>query len=231
VTSYLYDDAGNKLQEIYPDHVTNANIGDAGYGKILFTNDAVGRTLVRTDQQGDTCTYDYDLAGRLTGRDYSGHASGPLASVTDSDTFIYDASSRMLTAVSGRYSNTVTYTFDSAGRKSTESLTIAGQTYTSTTDYDAAGRVSKLTYPDASEVIRTYTERGQLATLAVGSTTIDTRTYDDGGSLTASSYNNGVSESLAYNTDNTLASISFTAAAIGDLSYGWDENKNKTSEM
>jgi len=63
----------------------------------------------------------------------------------------------MLTAVSGRYSNTVTYTYDSAGRKSTESLTIASQTYASTTDYDAAGRVSKLTYPDASEVIRTYT--------------------------------------------------------------------------
>ncbi len=40
-------------------------------------------------------------------------------------------------------------------------------------------------------MIRTYTERGQLATLAVGSTTIDTRTYDDGGSMTASRYNNG----------------------------------------
>jgi len=150
VTSYVDDDTGNKLQEIYPDHVSTASIGDSDYGKIIFTYDAVGRTLVRTDQQGDTCTYDYDLAGRLASRGYSGHASGPLASVTDSDTFTYDASSRMLTAVSGRYSNTVTYTFDSAGRKSTESLTIAGQTYTSTTDYDAAGRVAKLTYPDTS---------------------------------------------------------------------------------
>ena len=85
--------------------------------------------------------------------------------------FIYSASSRLLTAVSDRYSNTVTYTYDSAGRKETESLTISGQTYTSGTEYDAAGRVSRLTYPDSSEVIRTYTERGQLATLAVGSTT------------------------------------------------------------
>ena len=230
VTSYVYDDAGNKLQEIYPDHVTSSSIGDPGYGKILFSYDAVGRTLVRTDQQGDTCTFDYDLAGRLTSRAYAGHASGPLASVTDSDTFTYDTSSRMLTAVSGRYSNTVTYTYDSAGRKATESLTISGQTYTSGTEYDEAGRVSKLTYPDSSEVIRSYTQRGQLATLAVGSTTIDTRSYDDGGRMTASSYNNGVSEARAYNTDNTLASISFSGAAVGDLSYGWDANKNKTSE-
>jgi len=127
-------------------------------------------------------------------------------------------------------SNTVMLVYDETGRKSTESLTIAGQTYTSTTDYDAAGRVAKLTYPDASEVTRTYTERGQLPTLAIGSTTIDSRTDDDGGRMTASSYNNAVSESRAYNTDNTLSSIVFTAAAIGDLSYGWDENKNKTSE-
>jgi YD repeat-containing protein len=98
--------------------------------------------VVRTDQQGDTCEYEYDLAGRLLSKDYTGHASGPLNGVTDSDTFTYDAASRMLTAVSGRYGNTVTYTYDTAGRKSTEALTISGQTYTVSTAYDAAGQVS-----------------------------------------------------------------------------------------
>lgn len=142
----------------------------------------------------------------------------------------YDASSRMLTAVSGRYSNTVTYTYDSAGRRSTEALTISGQTYTTTVEYDLAGRQAKLTYPDGGEVERGYTARGQLHTLALDSTTIDTRGYDDGGRMTSSSYNNGVSESRTYNADNTLAGISHTGAAIGDLTYGWDANKNKTSE-
>ena len=135
----------------------------------------------------------------------------------------------MLTAVSGRYVNTVTYTYDEAGRKETEALTIAGQTYTTTTNYDAAGQVSSYTYPDGTDVDRTYTDRGQLATIDFDSTTIDTRTYDDGGRMTASVYNNGVSESRAYNADNTLASISYSGAAIGNLSYGWDANKNKTS--
>jgi RHS repeat-associated protein len=77
---------------------------------------------------------------------------------------------------------------------------------------------------------RTYSDRGQLATLAYDGTTIDTRAYDDGGRMTSSSYNNGVSESRTYNDDNTLAGISFTGAAIGNLTYGWDANKNKTSE-
>jgi YD repeat-containing protein len=229
-TSYSYDDVGNKLVETYPDHVANSTIGQSTYGQIQFVYDAIGRTVVRTDQQGDTCEYEYDLAGRLLSKDYTGHASGPLNGVTDSDTFTYDAASRMLTAVSGRYGNTVTYTYDTAGRKSTEALTISGQTYTVSTAYDAAGQVSGYTYPDGKVVGRTYSDRGQLATLVYDGTTIDTRAYDDGGRMTSSSYNNGVSESRTYNNDNTLAGISFTGAAIGNLTYGWDANKNKTSE-
>jgi hypothetical protein len=128
----------------------------------------------------------------------------------------------MLFAVSGRY--------DAAGRKISESLTISVQTYTAGIDHDVAGRASKLTYPDGTEVTRGYTARGQLHTIAVDSTTIDTRAYDDGGRLTSSSYNNGVSETRSYNDDGTLALISYSGAPIGDLTYGWDANKNKVFE-
>ena len=70
--------------------------------------------------------------------------------------------SRMLTGVKGLYSNTVGMTYDTGGRKATESLTIAGQTYTTGTAYDTAGRVSQLTYPDGSVVARTYDSRNLL---------------------------------------------------------------------
>ncbi len=230
VTSYTYDDAGTKLTETYPDHVPSSTPGQAGYGIVSFTPDATGRTKVRSDQQGDTCTYAYDLAGRLLNKVYAANASGPLTGQGHTDTFTYDDASRMLTAVSGRYSNTVTYTYDDAGRKATEALTFGGQTYTTTTDYDLAGQVSGYTYPDGTAVGRTYTDRGQLATLSYASTTVDTRTYDDGGRMTGSAYNNGVSEARTYNTDNTLASITHSGAAVGNYTYGWDANKNKTSE-
>ena len=87
------------------------------------------------------------------------------------------------------------------------SLTISSKTYLSSTQYNAAGRVSKLIYPDGSEVNRTYTARGQLQTIALGTTTIDARAYDNGSRMTSSSYNNGVIESRTYQTDNTLATI------------------------
>jgi RHS repeat-associated protein len=230
VTSYTYDTAGNKLTEVYPDHVPSSTIGQAGYGIVSFTPDATGRTVQRTDQQGDTCDFTYDLAGRLLSKLYTGHASGPLSGQSGTDSFTYDDASRMLTAVSGRYGNTVSYTYDEAGRKATEALTIGGQTYTTATVYDVTGQVSKLTYPDGKEVDRSYSERGQLTGIDFDGTTIDTRTYDDGGRMLTSSYNNGVGETRAYNNDNTLASINFSGAAIGNLSYNWDANKNKTSE-
>ena len=62
----------------------------------------------------------YDLAGRLTSRDYRTLANSPSGTIADTDAFTYDKAGRMLTAVSGRYSNTVTYIFDAAGRKKTE---------------------------------------------------------------------------------------------------------------
>ncbi|MEM6470525.1 MAG: RHS repeat-associated core domain-containing protein [Planctomycetota bacterium] len=229
VTSYTYDSAGFKLTETYPDH-TGGSPGASTYGVVTFTPDAAGRVLRKQDQLGDTVTYNYDLAGRLTSRQYRTAANRPSGTVTDTDSFTYDDAGRTLTAVSSRYTNTITYTYDNAGRKSTEALTISGQTYTVTTAYDTQGRVSTLTYPDGTSVGRTYTDRSQLATITVASTTIDTRTYDDGGRMTASSYNNGVSESRTFNNDNTLASIGYTGAAIGNLTYGWDANKNKTSE-
>ena len=105
----------------------------------------------------------------MASKNYVGHASGPLTGVSDADTFTYDSSSRMLTAVSGRYSNTVTHTYDTAGRKATEALTISGQTYTATTNYDAAGQTTGYTYLSGKSVARTYTSRGQLATLAYAS--------------------------------------------------------------
>jgi YD repeat-containing protein len=53
--------------------------------------------------------------------------------------FTYDRAGRMLTALSGRYANTVTLAYDHAGRLASEGLTIAGQTYSVGRTYDVRG--------------------------------------------------------------------------------------------
>ncbi len=231
-TSYTYSTRGEKLTETYPDHSGGSTPGQPGYGIVTFVHDDAGRVLRKQDQLGDTCTFNYDFASRLTSRDYRTAGNSPSSTIADSDTFTYDRADRMLTAVNGRYSNTVTYTYDLVGRKATESLTIGGQTYPITSEYNSRNELTKVTYPDSSISERTYHATGALNQLKLDGSTISTRTYDDGRRLTSETLGNGVTESRTYYSDNLLDTISYggTGTAIGNLSYTWDENKNKKSE-
>ena len=118
---------------------------------------------MKTDQQGDTCTFTYNLAGQLLSRAYRTAANSPSGTVADSDTFTYDRAGRMLTALSGRYANTVTLAYDHAGRLASEGLTIAGQTYSVGRTYDVRGLEATLSYPGGAVVQRSYTPQRQPA--------------------------------------------------------------------
>jgi YD repeat-containing protein len=148
-------------EETYPDHVSGAAVGTAGYGIVEFSYDPAGRIRMKTDQQGDTCTFTYNLAGQLLSRAYRTAANSPSGTVADSDTFTYDRAGRMLTALSGRYANTVTLAYDHAGRLASEGLTIAGQTYSVGRTYDVRGLEATLSYPGGAVVQRSYTPRLQ----------------------------------------------------------------------
>ena len=114
----------------------------------------------------------------------------------------YDAAGQLLTATSGRYGNSVALTYDAAGRRRTEGLTIAGQMYMATSTYDAAAQVTQQMYPDGSTVDRTYTARGQLSQVQYDSNTIATRTYNALGRLTQSTAGNGVITTHTYQADD-----------------------------
>ena len=224
------DSRGSKLTEQYPDHSSGATVGQTGFGIVTFDYDKAGRISSKQDQLGDTYTYNYDLAGRMTSRNYRTAANSPSSTIADSDTFTFDRAGRMLTAVSGRYTNTVTYTFDPIGRKASEALTISSQTYTTGYDYNSRNELIKYTLPDSSISERTYHATGALNLLKLDSSTVSTRTYDDGHRLTSDALGNGVTESRTYRNDNLLSTISYSGASIGDLTYTWDANKNKTGE-
>ena len=63
---------------------------------------------------------------------------------------------------------------------------ISGQTYTTTTGYNAKGELTGYTYPDGKAVGRSYTARGEFYQLSHAGKTIDTRVYDNGGRMTSS---------------------------------------------
>ena len=226
ITLYEYDERNMQLKTTYPDHVPGSVSGNSGYGIVECAYDAMGRKDLCTDQLGDTLSYNYDLASRLTSREYR------LAGVTleSTDTFTYDAASRVLSAYKGRYSNTVTMTYDRIGRQKTETTTVGGKSYTVTHTYDADNRMTNCQYPSGNNVIKTYTDRNQLKTVGFNSFNIITSTYDDGMREYTRAFGNGLTTTMTYNLDNTRAAITVAGKADLSFSYTYDENKNVSSE-
>ncbi len=228
-TVYGYDNSGRRTSIQWPDHVAGQTPGQPNYGIEATAYDAAGRPQRKTNQLGDTITSVYDPAGRMLSREYRTLANSPSGATASVDTFTYDAANRVLTGVKGLYANTVALAYDTGGRKATESLTIAGQTYTTGTAYDTAGRVSQLTYPDGSVVARTYDSRNLLSTIALGGVNIDSRSYDNGGRLTSETLGNGLVVTRTYMTGDNLP-LAISNSAVGTYTYAWDNNKNKTGE-
>ncbi len=89
--------------------------------RLQFAYDPAGRLQLRTGQNGDTQTLVYDMASRLLQRDYRTKANSHSGKIADSDVMTYDATSRLVSGISGRYNNTIGRTYDFAGRLVSES--------------------------------------------------------------------------------------------------------------
>lgn len=235
-TSYTYDDANRRTQTTWPDHVAMTSAGDADYGITEVAYDAMGQLLRATDQLGDTITRVYDLAGRMTDREYWLRVNSPSGTIADEDEFTYDAASRnysrltkAATIIPSPSPN------DDASRLATEALTVDSQTYTIGRDYNDAGRLSEITYPDGTIVDRTYTARGQLDDVDYASSTVASFTYDDGARETTRTFGNTVATTTSYISGENLINT-LTNSTIGNYAYSYDANDayvandNKTAE-
>lgn len=227
-TQYLWNSRDLKFQCQYPDHVDGTNPGDQDYGITKLSYDAARRVLVTTDQLGDTCERNFDLANRLLARNYRTRINSPSGAITDSDSFEYDLASRNIKATSGRYDNVVESVFDEAGRETSETLTAFSRSFPVNYRFDAANRKTGITYPDRSTVQRNYTDRNQLEEVQYNGQVVNTRIYDAGSRLESNSHVNDITATYSYHADDRLAGISTNE--VGNYSYDYDANKNKISE-
>ena len=258
MTSYQYDPRNLKIETALPDHNPGSEAGDDDYGLVSVTWDALRRMKVRTDQSGDTCTYNYDLASRNDTKTYRSLEGNVID--TDTDELTYDDASRLTVALKGRYNNVVTRKYDVAGRQVGESLffflrvggwrtavreRIADENaetpriprdYSSRLAYDVDNRMTEITYPDGEVVHRRYTERDQLKEIDWKGNLVHSRIYDPGSRLETTTHGNGITSTFSYRLDNLIDAIVTPAASgaashIGNYSYDWDSNKNKTREQ
>lgn len=197
-TSYGYDPLDRLISSSDPLHRTTH-----------YDYDGAGNRTSLTDPSGRTTNFGYDEANQLTETTYS---DGKTPNVN----YGYDTNGQRISMADG--TGTTTYTYDSLHRliKSTNGAG-ASVAY----DYDLAGRVTALTYPNGKTVSRTYDAAGRLSTVAdwLGNTT--SFDHDPDANLTTETYPNGVKTSATFDNADQLTSITHQKGATTLASFNY----------
>jgi RHS repeat-associated protein len=143
-TTYTYNGFGQVLTQTSPDS-----------GQTIYTYDTAGRLATESKANGLVITYGWDALDRLRSRTSGG--------VTE--TYNYDQG----TYGKGRLTSIVdvtgqtTFTYNGAGELVQQVNTINGVSYTTTWDYDAAGRLRSLQYPTGLTIYYDWDAYGRVS--------------------------------------------------------------------
>ena len=202
--------------------------------------DTVGNLISDTDPLGRTTTFGYDAAGRQTSvTTPRGTAAGadPASATT---TFDY-LPSGLLTSVTDPDGNTVTATYDDAGRQSAVTLadgtttrygydgtgklieTIRPDGTTATTGYDAAGNVIRQVDGLGNVTSYDYDPLQRLAAITDPLLRVTRFGYDPAGNLTSRIDPSGLTTSYAYDDANQLTHIDYEDPETVDVTFAYDE--------
>ena len=235
-TTYTVDGLGNLTQQVSPDSGTTASIYDAA-----------GNLLTQTDAKSQTTSYAHDALNRVTSitfADGSKHAYaydqganglGRLTTITESD-------------LANAVTNQIAYGYDPHGRVTSETRSLAGSNFTSGYQYDAAGRMSAMTYPSGRTVTYAFDALGRISAVStaqglssqvvvqnvqyhpfggvksytLGNGQIYTRGYDLDGRI-ASYTLGGQTFAIGYDAASRIGFISDVATPANSNSYGYDD--------
>ncbi|MCD4782855.1 MAG: hypothetical protein K8T10_03380 [Candidatus Eremiobacteraeota bacterium] len=173
-------------------------------------NDALGRVISSTDEDGNTTYYEYDADGNLL------KTTNPNGDISTST---YDSLGRLI-ETSDFEGNVTRYEYDVMGR--TTKITDPDGNETSY-EYDDLGRVTKTTYPD-----ETYTE----TTFDIYGNTKTTR--DRSGNITRITLANGEYTDYSYDSLDRLTSEEKKTASndrIYKIEYKFDNNDAKNGNI
>ena len=205
-TQYQYDAVNHLTRETYADGTS-----------LRFSYDAVDNRTSRTDAIGRTTTYTYDGLNRLVSRSYG------LGALNDS--FTYDLSGRMTSALRGTW--LVTFAYDGANRLTGSVQNGSAVGYS----YNIPGRTRTIAYPGGRVITEAADLRNRLNTVADGGPPIAQYTYDAGDRVLSRTYRNGETTAYSYNATDWTTSIEHAGTTFVALfNYAYDNEGNKQLE-
>ena len=227
VTSYVYDEVGNLLQQIDGLNHTNIYTYDAlgrrtketlpGTQAQTFGYDAVGNLILQTNFNNIIITNQYDALNRITNKSsingykitFAYSPTGQRTNMVDAsgtNFYTYDSRDRLLTKATPQ--GTLTYTYDGFGNLATLQSSTANSVNLNY-GYDALNRLVDVTNVTEASGVSQYgfDAVGNLQTVLLPNNVTNTYGYDSLNRLT-----NIVSKS----TNGTLASFAYNLAPAGN---------------
>ena len=216
LTTFEHDGFDRLLKTRFPVGTKGANASSTtDYQQLTYDDNS--NVTARRLRDGATVNSTYDKLNRLT------NIAPP--SPEPGTTYGYDNLGRLISSDRGGYSQSFTY--DALGRN----LTQVSPQGTLTSEWDAAGRRTKLTYPGTGLYLNyDYLLTGEVtkvrengATTGIG--VLVTYGYDDLGERTSATYGNGASQAFGYDTVSRLSSLTVNlSGTTNDLTKTFSYN-------
>ncbi len=216
-TTITYDMLGRKT-----------SIVDPNAGTFHYAYDPEGHITAITDPNGQKILYAYGKNGDLLSRTYpdltkstvmyggpnNPNAVGRILSVTDA-------------------AGTLNLAYDMKGRivQRTRKILANGKTYVVKYAYDAADRLTTLTYPDGYIVKYAYDQASNVTSVTDGGghTVASNFAYTASGRLLGLTYGNGTHSSYTYDVLDRMTNLQTagpTNAGLQNLTYAYDADSN-----
>jgi RHS repeat-associated protein len=261
LTQFRYDENGNLIRLIAPENTVTAFNYDE-HGNLVSQTDPLGHQVSFayeenfhhlqsvSDQRGNITSYSYDSKGNLTSLTYADSSS---------EQFAYDSGGNLIKSVNRR-GQAVEYTYDNRDRVTSKTYTDGSKvnfTYdardnlTSATDatgtttlaYDAADRLTNITYPNSRSLQFAYDDAGRRTRMVdqsgfvvnyaydamgrlsgltdAGGQSIVSYTYDEVGRLSRENNGNGTYTTYEYDAAGQLLHL-VNYAAGGSVNSRFD---------
>lgn len=209
-TTYIYDAFDRLSQTRFP-YAGSKNASNPNDYEQLGYDDASNVTSRRL-RDGQTIYYGYDNLGRLTSKNLPGSESDA--------SYAFDLMGRLTQAVQN--GQTLSFGHDALGRNTSQS----GPYGTTSYQYDAAGRRTRMTWADGFFVTYDYLEDGSIRYLReYGGTALATWNYDSAGDPSSITFANGTAQSVAFDPVGRLSSlVTDIAGSNGDNTRGFAYN-------
>ncbi|EPR08089.1 right-handed parallel beta-helix repeat-containing protein [Ruminiclostridium papyrosolvens] len=225
ITTYEYNAANKVAKRIDQGGrtLTAGKYDDVPAKTEAYTYNADGNLATKTDRNGITTTYTYDIHGRLLSQ-----TTGNI-----SISYTYDGNGNQLTMTDS--TGTTTRTYDEQNRVLTKNVPNIGITtfeYDKITGMEEGCQAETSTDPKGNLTQKTYDMAGRLKTVtADGKTT--TYNYLDNGARQSVIYNDGSREDYTYYADGLLRTLTNKKAdgsIIDTYSYTYDAAHNQASK-